>query len=83
MDYPVPFFERKQDRIQCLICPHKCLISEGKTGICRVRTVQNNQLMVINYGEVTSAAVDPIEKKPLYHFKPGKIFYHLGVLVVI
>lgn len=78
MDYPVPFFERKQDRIQCLICPHKCLISEGKTGICRVRTVQNNQLMVINYGEVTSAAVDPIEKKPLYHFKPGKNILSLG-----
>ena len=69
MDYPVPFFERKQDRIQCLICPHKCLISEGKTGICRVRTVQNNQLMVINYGEVT--------------LNQEKIFYHLGVLVVI
>ena len=78
MDYPVPFFERKQDRIQCLICPHKCLISEGKTGICRVRTVQNNQLMVINYGEVTSAAVDPIEKKPLYHFKQGKNILSLG-----
>ncbi|MDO5793060.1 MAG: AmmeMemoRadiSam system radical SAM enzyme [Turicibacter sp.] len=78
MDYPVPFFERKNDRIQCLICPHKCLIPEGKTGICRVRTVLNHQLIAINYAEVTSAAVDPIEKKPLYHFKPGKNILSLG-----
>ena len=78
MDYPVPFFERKNDRIQCLICPHKCVIPEGKTGICRVRTVQNYQLMAINYAEVTSAAVDSIEKKPLYHFKPGKNILSLG-----
>ncbi len=78
MNYPVPFFERKKDRIQCLICPHKCLISEGQTGVCRIRGVQNNQLIAINYGEVTSAAVDPIEKKPLYHFKPGKDILSLG-----
>ena len=78
MNYPVSFFKRKGDQIQCLVCPHQCLISEGKTGICRVRTVLDHELIAINYAEVTSAAVDPIEKKPLYHFKPGKNIVSLG-----
>lgn len=78
MDSKILFYERLEDKIRCRVCPHNCLISEGKFGICRVRTVKNGEPVAINYGEVTSAAVDPIEKKPLYHYKPSKNILSLG-----
>jgi pyruvate formate lyase activating enzyme len=78
LDSKILFYERLEDNIRCRVCPHNCLISEGKFGICRVRTVKNGEPVSINYGEVTSAAVDPIEKKPLYHFKPSKNILSLG-----
>ncbi|MDI6840862.1 MAG: AmmeMemoRadiSam system radical SAM enzyme [bacterium] len=61
----------KDDSTQCLICPHKCTIATGKVGICRGRKNVGGILYAINYGECASLAVDPIEKKPLYHFYPG------------
>lgn len=57
--------------MRCLLCPHSCLLEEGKIGICRGRKNQGGTLYAVNYGETTSLAVDPIEKKPLYHFHPG------------
>lgn len=78
MDSKVLFYENQEDKIKCRICPHNCLIDEGKFGICRVRTVKEGEAFAINYGEVTSAAVDPIEKKPLYHYKPSKGILSLG-----
>lgn len=72
------FFERKDDKIQCLLCPHQCVIGPGKYGICSVRTNQEGALKTINYGEITSLALDPIEKKPLYHFHPGKNILSVG-----
>ncbi len=58
-------------RVRCGLCPHNCLIDDGKTGICGVRANRKGKLYSEIYGEVTSIAVDPIEKKPLYHFHPG------------
>lgn len=78
MDYKVPFYEKHNNDIRCRICPHNCLIKEGAFGICRVRTVKNGELIATNYGEVTSIAIDPIEKKPLYHFKPSKNILSIG-----
>lgn len=78
MDVKIPFYEEHKDKIRCKICPHNCILDEGKFGICRVRTLKNNVPTAVNYGEVTSAGVDPIEKKPLYHFKPGKNILSLG-----
>ena len=78
MDSKVLFYEKLEDKIKCRVCPHNCLIDEGKFGVCRVRTVKNGEALAINYGEVTSAAVDPIEKKPLYHYKPSKDILSLG-----
>ena len=78
MDYKVPFYEKVDDKIRCRICPHNCLIKEGHFGVCRNRTVENGKLVATNYGEVTSAAIDPIEKKPLYHFKPSKNILSIG-----
>lgn len=56
----------------CQICPHNCHLKEGMKGVCRVREVKDNILTAINYGEVSSIALDPIEKKPLFHYKPDK-----------
>lgn len=56
---------------QCLLCPHFCIINDGKSGICRGRQNIDGTLYAINYGECVSLAIDPIEKKPLYHFYPG------------
>jgi pyruvate formate lyase activating enzyme len=78
IDVRILFYEEYKDKIRCKICPHNCLLDEDKYGICRVRTLRNNIPTAINYGEVTSAGVDPIEKKPLYHFKPGKNILSLG-----
>ncbi|OOM80440.1 AmmeMemoRadiSam system radical SAM enzyme [Clostridium sp. BL-8] len=78
MDVKIPFYEEEKDNIRCKICPHNCIIAENKFGVCRVRTVKSNSPVAVNYGEVTSMAVDPIEKKPLYHFKPSKEILSIG-----
>ena len=54
-----------------MLCPHHCRIAEGKTGICRSRRNQGGVLVSEVYGKPCSLAIDPIEKKPLYHFHPG------------
>ena len=58
-------------RVECTLCPHHCRIAEGKTGVCRSRRNQNGMLVSEVYGKPCSLAIDPIEKKPLYHFHPG------------
>ena len=58
-------------RVECTLCPHHCHIAEGKTGVCRSRRNQNGVLVSEVYGKPCSLAIDPIEKKPLYHFHPG------------
>jgi pyruvate formate lyase activating enzyme len=64
--------------VRCHICPHKCTIAKGRTGICLCRKNFEGTLRPINYGQITSAAMDPIEKKPLYHFFPGSAIYSIG-----
>jgi len=78
IDAKIPFYEELKENIRCWVCPHNCILDEGKFGICRVRTLKANLPVAINYGEVTSMAVDPIEKKPLYHFKPSKDILSIG-----
>lgn len=78
IDANIPFYEEFEDKIRCRICPHNCIIGEEKYGVCRIRTLKSNAPVAINYGEVTSMAVDPIEKKPLYHFKPSKNILSIG-----
>lgn len=64
--------------VRCLLCPHRCKLKAGQTGICRVRINRGGELYTLNYGEVVSLALDPIEKKPLYHFCPGKWILSAG-----
>lgn len=73
------FYEKKPDNsIKCLLCPVGCRIAEGKAGFCRVRENIGGTLYAAHYGKITSAALDPIEKKPLYHFHSGGGILSLG-----
>jgi pyruvate formate lyase activating enzyme len=67
-------------RIHCRLCPHECRIAEGKTGICRVRQHRAGVLYALTYSHVSSINLDPIEKKPLFHFYPGAWILSLGTL---
>ena len=58
-------------QVECMLCPHHCHIANGKTGICRSRRNEDGVLRSLVYGKPCSLAIDPIEKKPLYHFHPG------------
>jgi pyruvate formate lyase activating enzyme len=61
-----------EDRaVACRLCAHRCVIKPGKRGVCAVRENRDGRLVTLVYGEVVAAHVDPIEKKPLYHFLPG------------
>jgi len=64
--------------IQCMLCPHACRIKAGKSGICRVRLNDNGTLILPFYGKISAIAIDPIEKKPLYHFFPGSTILSIG-----
>ena len=66
--------------VQCRLCPHQCRIADGKAGRCRVRVNDGGTLEATTYGRVTSVAVDPIEKKPLYHFHPGEAILSVGTV---
>lgn len=73
------FYEKLEEGlVKCQLCPHKCSLKEGQTGLCGVRSNRSNVLMTANYGEVSALALDPIEKKPLYHFYPGKSILSVG-----
>lgn len=62
----------------CSICPHHCRLREGEVGRCRARAAAGGHVHAVNYGRVTSLALDPIEKKPLYHFHPGSCILSVG-----
>ena len=62
----------------CNLCPHHCALAEGQVGFCRTRHNEGGQIKSLTYGRVTSLAIDPIEKKPLYHFYPGSVILSLG-----
>ncbi|MCX7927548.1 MAG: AmmeMemoRadiSam system radical SAM enzyme [Candidatus Omnitrophica bacterium] len=66
------FWERlKSNFVQCKLCPRYCIILPGKRGYCRVRENQNGELFALSYGKPVALHVDPIEKKPFFHFFPG------------
>ena len=66
------YYQRLDDGVvECLLCPHQCHIANGKTGRCRSRRNHDGVLVSEVYAKPCSLAIDPIEKKPLYHFHPG------------
>lgn len=70
----------ENNRVACQLCPQKCIIAIGGTGFCRVRVNQEGILYTKNYQQISSAAMDPVEKKPLYHFYPGQVIFSIGTV---
>lgn len=66
--------------VRCGVCPHRCVVPEGRRGVCGVRENRGGILYALNYGLTAAAAVDPIEKKPLYHFLPGTEIYSFATV---
>jgi pyruvate formate lyase activating enzyme len=75
------FYEKLEgNAVHCYLCSHHCRISEGKRGICSVRENINGTLYTLVYGKLIASAVDPIEKKPLFHFLPGSRAYSVATV---
>ncbi len=66
------------NKIECNVCHHRCKLNENQIGLCKARSNVNEKIVSINYGEITSIALDPIEKKPLRHFHPGSMILSVG-----
>lgn len=64
--------------VRCALCPHHCLLEEGQTGLCRARACRKGQVLPLNYGRITSLALDPVEKKPLRRFHSGSWILSVG-----
>lgn len=67
-------------KVSCFLCSHRCLIEDGKLGVCQVRKNQGGILYTFAYGSVAAANVDPIEKKPLFHILPGSKSYSIAAV---
>jgi pyruvate formate lyase activating enzyme len=67
-------------RLHCFLCSHHCRIKEGRYGFCGVRQNRDGTLYTRSYGQIITANVDPIEKKPLYHFHPGTTAFSIATM---
>lgn len=74
------YYRTEEGGIRCTLCPHLCEIREGSTGTCRVRRNDKGRLIAETYGRISSMHSDPIEKKPLYHFHPGRPIFSVGTV---
>lgn len=66
------YWKKVKEKVQCQLCPHFCTLGEGERGKCHVRLNKGGELQTLVYGYPVSMHVDPIEKKPLFHFFPGE-----------
>ena len=74
-------YEPQNDRdVKCNLCNHRCLIRDGRRGICGVRENRSGKLKTLVYGKVIAQHIDPIEKKPLYHLLPGSLSYSIATV---
>lgn len=74
------FYKKEKGKIRCELCPQNCLIAEGKTGFCGVKKNIKGKLYSLVYAKPCSVHLDPIEKKPLYHFYPGESALSIGTV---
>jgi pyruvate formate lyase activating enzyme len=65
-------------KLECTLCPHYCKLGVGKSGICSVRKNTGEKIELVTYGVISGYSLDPVEKKPLYHFYPGKNILSIG-----
>jgi len=75
---PALLWESAGDCIRCLTCERRCVLRKGQRGWCRTRENRDHELVTLIYGNVSSLAANPIEKKPLYHFYPGSVALTAG-----
>jgi len=68
----------KDKKVKCNLCSHRCVIGNGKRGICGVRENRDGTLETLVYGKLIARHIDPIEKKPLFHFLPGSLSYSIA-----
>ncbi len=79
--HPARYYEPgSEESVRCVLCPHHCHISKGKNGLCGARANENGKLYSLNYGVVSGMGMDPIEKKPLYHYHPSKQIFSIGTV---
>jgi pyruvate formate lyase activating enzyme len=69
---------KDEGKVECLLCPHYCKLANGKSGICGARRSNGELVELVTYGVISGYALDPIEKKPLYHFFPGTNILSMG-----
>jgi pyruvate formate lyase activating enzyme len=74
----IPLYKKENHKIVCLLCPHYCKLIAGQTGICGVRKNTGKKIELLTYGVISGYSLDPIEKKPLYHFFPGNTILSIG-----
>src|SRR5512141_1104346 len=75
------FYDKVADgKVRCGLCRFRCLIGDGQRGICGVRENQGGVLYTLVYGKAIAEHVDPIEKKPLFHFMPGSKSYSIATV---
>ncbi len=74
------YLTRQNNKVICKLCPHECIISDGKSGVCKVRGNIGGKLYSFVYAKPVTTNFDPIEKKPLYHFYPGTKILSIGTL---
>jgi len=72
--------DAEKKTVECFLCNHRCHIKEGRRGICQVRENRDGTLYSLVYGKLVSQNVDPIEKKPLFHFLPGTLSYSIATV---
>jgi pyruvate formate lyase activating enzyme len=75
------FYDKlEKQKVRCFLCAHHCLISDGKRGICGVRENRGGTLYSLIYGKIISMNIDPIEKKPLFHFYPASTSFSIATV---
>lgn len=77
--YQARYYEKLGgNMVQCFLCPNQCILSKGQIGLCKARKNIEGELYSLNYGRISSQHIDPIEKKPLFHFLPGSKAYSIA-----
>ncbi len=71
--------KQEENKVRCNLCAHRCVIDDQKRGLCGVRKNEGGILYALAYGKVVARHVDPVEKKPLYHFAPGAFIYSIAL----
>ncbi len=70
--------KKSENKLECLLCPHFCKLTIGQTGICGIRKNTGREIELLTYGTISGYSLDPVEKKPLYHFFPGYNILSIG-----